>query len=57
LVIILGALGVILYLVLEPAYGAWTLFKSDTILFAVVFAAEVAASIIGRWMGARRETR
>ncbi|MDR1292767.1 MAG: InlB B-repeat-containing protein [Clostridiales Family XIII bacterium] len=47
-VVALGALGAILYLAIEGIHGAWALINSHTIYFAIILAAQIAATIIAR---------
>jgi hypothetical protein len=47
-VIALGALGAILYFVIEDINGAWVLINSHTIYFALILAAQIAATVIAR---------
>jgi uncharacterized repeat protein (TIGR02543 family) len=47
-VIALGALGAVLYFVIEDIHGAWALINSHTIYFALILAAQIAATMIAR---------
>jgi uncharacterized repeat protein (TIGR02543 family) len=47
-VIALGALGAVLYFVIEDIHGAWALINSHTIYFAIILAAQIAATIIAK---------
>jgi uncharacterized repeat protein (TIGR02543 family) len=56
-VITLGVFGAILYFVIEDINGAWVLINSHTIYFAIILAAQIAATTIGRgrWQSPRKK--
>jgi uncharacterized repeat protein (TIGR02543 family) len=47
-IIALGAIGVILYFAIERIHSNWTIINSHTIYFAIIIAAQIAATIISR---------